>query len=280
MRIRGGLGNQLFQYAAGRAVAERTGTRLRLDACYCAADPLREFELDRFRVRAKVVRGPVESAAYIDDDILEDAWVRGRYGAETVRELRFRYSDVLEHAGPNSFLCGYFHSARYFESIERKLRAELRPKRLGRTARALRRRIAGTEQSVAVHVRRGDVVSDPNLRRLIASVEPDYYARAGDMIREYRSDPHFFVFSDDPAWCRANIDLPGKTEVVSGSTDGVEDLALISTCSDAVIANSTFSWWGAWLGETAGSIVVTPARWRNTHPQDAPDVRPTHWKMV
>lgn len=278
--IRGGLGNQLFQYAAGRAVAERTGTRLRLDACFCAADPLREFELDRFRIRAKVVHGPAESAEYIGHDSIEDAWVRGRYGAETVREPHYHYSDVLEHAGPDTFISGYWHSEKHFSGHERTVRAELTPRRLARPARTIKRQIERTGKSVAVHVRRGDKAADPALLDLFGVCPSEYYSRAAALICEHRANPHFFVFSDDPQWCADNLELPGKMEVVSGSTSGPEDLALISSCADAIIANSTFSWWGAWLGETSDSIVVAPRKWYDQHPNDTNDLLPDRWQLV
>lgn len=280
VRIRGGLGNQLFQYAAGRAVAERTGTRLRLDACHCATDPLRQFELDRFRIRAKVIHGPAESAEYIGHDNIEDGWVRGRYGAETVREPHYHYSDVLNHVGPDSFVTGYWHSEKHFAGYERAVRAELTPKRLARSARAVKRRIKRTPQSVAVHVRRGDKASNPALLGLFGVCSPEYYSRAAALICERRDNPHFYVFSDDPAWCADNLELPDEMEIVSGETTGCEDLALISSCDDAIIANSTFSWWGAWLGETPDSIVVAPKKWYDQHTNVTTDLLPDRWLVV
>jgi hypothetical protein len=141
----------------------------------------------------------------------------------------------------------------------------------------LRREISNTPQSVAVHVRRGDVAKDTDLQKLIGSVPHDYYDRAAARLDDEREHPRFFVFSDDPAWCAEHLDLPGPTRIVSGQTNEVEDLALIASCEDAIIANSTYSWWGAWLGETEGSIVICPSDWFNELSHDTSDMHPHHW---
>lgn len=275
-----GLGNQLFQYAAGRAVAERTGTRLRLDASYFGIEPNRRFELDNFRIRAKVVRGPAKSAEFMADHTAEDAWIREHYGAEPLREPHYHYSGVLEQAGPEAFLIGYWQSERNFAPVAGRLRRELRFKRLGRAARALRREIEATPDSVALHVRRGDYAEDPDTNRKFGTCPPEYYADAAAVIREQRRDPTFFVFSDDPGWCAENLELPGRSRVISGCTAAYEDLALIAACEDAITANSSFSWWGAWLGESEHSIVVSPRSWFQAAPRDTADLRPERWLLI
>jgi hypothetical protein len=280
VRIHGGLGNQLFQYAAGRGLADRTGTKLRLDACYFGVEKLRNYELDNFKIRAAVVHEPAESARYMGHNDIEDGWIRGRYGAEPVREPHYHYSDILNRAQPNSFITGYWQCERYFAGSEQAVRAELTPRRLSRAARAIRRRIERADESVAVHVRRGDIATDPALLALVGNTSVEYYQRAAALIGERRADPHFFVFSDDPAWCRANLELPGKMEIVSGETLVSDDLALISYCGDAVIANSSYSWWGAWLGETPDSIIIAPEQWYDELTHDTSDVRPERWHTL
>lgn len=280
VRIHGGLGNQLFQYAAGRALADRTGTRLRLDACYFGVEKLRNFELGNFKIRAKVVHDPAESARYMGRDDLEDGWIRGRYGAEPVREPHYHYSDVLDHAPADSFITGYWQCERYFLGSEQAVRAELRPNRLSRSAHATRRQIARAGQSVALHVRRGDIATDPALLALVGNTSLEYYERAAELIHDHRENPHFFVFSDDPSWCAENLELPGKMEIVSGETTVTDDLALISCCDDAIIANSSYSWWGAWLGETPDSIIIAPEQWYDELTHDTADVRPERWHTL
>jgi hypothetical protein len=280
VRVHGGLGNQLFQYAAGRALADRTGTKLRLDACYFGVEKLRSFELENFKIRAAVVREPAESARYMYRDHIEDGWIRGRFGAETVREPHYHYSDVLENAPPDSFISGYWQSERHFASSEKAVRAELRPKRLSRRARKIKRQIESAAESVAVHVRRGDIASDPELRAWFGLTPLEYYERAAALIFEQRANPHFFVFSDEPAWCAENLDLPGTMNIVSGETSACDDLALISCCGDAIIANSSFSWWGAWLGESPDSIVIAPSQWVGELGHDTSDVIPDRWQTL
>ena len=150
--------------------------------------------------------------------------------------------------------------------------------------------------AVSLHVRRGDYVSDPTTNRFHGICSPDYYQRAVDYITTRAGVPHLFVFSDDPEWCHANMQAPDSTIVdcnlMSGTCDAgghiqrgrvgreVEDLYLMSLCRHAVIANSSFSWWGAWLhNNQQDRIVVAPKTWFAVGPDvaDSTDIVPERW---
>lgn len=259
VRLMSGLGNQLFQFATGRAVAERTNTRLRFDLSYIGHEANRPYALGDFHIRAEVVDGEPKDLAFIHDHQAENAYVLERFGATVVREENATHEvDKLLAAPANSFLAGYWQTGKYFEQYSSQIKRELRPR--GTDAiRAGRKLIAAARQSVAVHVRRGDMASDPGSAARFGTLEIDYYQRAAALLLERRPNAEFFIFSDDPEWCRSQLDLPGPTRIVSGTHQPFEDLALISACDDAIIANSTFSWWGAWLGEQPDSLIVAPA---------------------
>jgi hypothetical protein len=120
-------------------------------------------------------------------------------------------------------------------------------------------------------------VSNPTTTRLHGLLDADYYNRAARMIAERIGEATYFVFSDDPAWCRANLDLPGNSLVVSGETAAYEDVHLISLCDHSVTANSSFSWWGSWLGEGPDTIVVAPKNWFAEFDLDTRDLVPSRW---
>ncbi|MGH2959355.1 MAG: alpha-1,2-fucosyltransferase [Solirubrobacterales bacterium] len=256
-----GLGNQLFQYAAGRRVADRTRTKLRFDISFFASEPNREYGLGDFSIRADLVDGEPKTQAFMDEVETERAYAEQRYGATFVRQgLDTPTEELLATAPRNSYLAGYWIAERYFApEAAAAVRRELRPRRTDAidAGSAL---IAAASQSVAVHVRRGDMVTDPGSAELFGSMPARYYERAARYIAERRPGCEFFVFSDDPEWCEQTLDLPGPMQVMSGKTEPFEDLTLISRCDNVVVPNSSFSWWGAWLGENSDSLIVVPER--------------------
>lgn len=279
VRLMGGLGNQLFQYAAGRAVADRTRTRLRFDTSYFPVEPHRSYALGDFRIRAEAVEGEPKPPEFVLDRDAEDAYARERFGAAVVREDRREYDAAqLAAAGRDSFVAGYWQDERYFAPAERAVRRELRPRPTD-FIEDQSRRIAAAPVSAAVHVRRGDFVSDPGTAREFGALEPAYYERAAAALLRERPGAEFFVFSDDPGWCAENLRLPAATSVFSGGA-AFEDLALMAACDHAIIANSTFSWWGAWLGAAPGQLVIAPRRFFRSAQRERPELVPDRWMRV
>lgn len=280
VRVMSGLGNQLFQYATGRAVAERTNTRLRFDLSYIGHEVDRPYALGDFHIRAEVVGGDPRDLAFISDYEAEDAYAFERFGATVVREKNPTHEVAkLLAAPPNSFLAGYWQTGNYFEQFSSQIKKELRP-RMTDAIRAGNEQIAAVSQSIAVHVRRGDLASDPGSAARFGTLDVDYYRRAATLLLERRPQAEFFVFSDDPEWCRAKLDLPGPSQVLSGTNQPFEDLTLVSACDDAIVANSTFSWWGAWLGERPGSLIVAPAVPYRDPLLNERDSYPDRWLLV
>jgi len=276
-----GLGNQLFQYAAGRRVADSTGTKLRFDVSFFASEPNREYALGDFRIRAELVEGEPKTQAFMDAVEPEREYAEQRYGATFLRQgLDTPTEELLATAPRDSYLAGYWMGEQCFAPhATTAIRRELRP-RSTPAIEAGAALISAAPQSVAIHVRRGDMVSDPDTAERFGSMPARYYERAARYIAERRSDCHFFVFSDDPQWCEQTLDLPGPTRVMSGQTEPFEDLALISRCDHVVVPNSSFSWWGAWLGETSDSLIVVPARqYRDEHTRGVSGY-PERWTRV
>lgn len=281
VRLMSGLGNQLFQYAAGRRVADQTGTKLRFDISFFASEPHREYALGDFRIRAELVDSEPKTQAFMDAVEPEREYAEQRYGATFLRQgLETPAEELLAGASRGSYLAGYWLGEQFFAPhATAAVRRELRP-RSTPAIEAGAALIAEAPQSVAVHVRRGDMVTDPGSAERFGSMPARYYERAAKYVSERRPGAEFFVFSDDPEWCEQTLDLPGEMRVMSGETQPFEDLALIARCDHVVVPNSSFSWWGAWLGETENSLIVVPARPYRDERAAPVDRYPRRWTRV
>jgi hypothetical protein len=268
--LTGGLGNQLFQYAAGLALSRRLGVGLTLDVGAYRRDRLRRFSLEpilhpevtvadhpRWRVRLRRRVGRREPPPFRPDNAGWDPAFAGI--AAPVR------------------LHGTCASPRYFAEVGETVRREFTGFPLeSEAARALRGRVAAGEMC-AVHVRRGDYLKNAKRLRKLGLKDRDYYARAIDEVRARAGhDLTVVVFSDEPNAARTVLDGLVRRVVVAEGTHDTEDLVLMAACDHHVIANSTFSWWGAWLATSPHQLVVAPARWFAQHPEPR-DLIPADW---
>lgn len=272
----GGLGNQMFQYAAGRALALRQGTRLRLDLGWLENPPTgvtpRRFELDCFQIQAQTCSVyPRTRREHVRELLGLSPRVR--------REEMFRFDPGVLHLSGDVRLVGYWVDERYFLDAATQIREDFgfcEPP--DERNAALANQIQGSRSPVSVHVRRGDYVADPRIGAFHGSLSSDYYAAATGHIRATIDEPRFYVFSDDPDWCRAHLDLGEPAVYVDHNRDrGWEDLRLMTLCAHHVIANSSFSWWGAWLGSHPDKVVVAPRRWIADETIDTSHVVPADW---
>jgi len=284
-RLEGGLGNQLFQYAAGRRLAAARNVPLKLDVSKLADPTVRTprcYELGAFSIRA-----PLASRSEIEANIAGAGGAVGRLLArrskarstQAASERGFRFDPEVLALPDGVYLSGYWQSERYFEDVADLIREELafRTPATGRNAE-ISKEIAD-HHSVSLHVRRGDYLTDPAVYAMHGVCSIDYYHRAVDFIRKRVSDPTFYLFSDDPQWVRENLDLRDRVRLLdhNGIDAGVEDLRLMSRCAHHIIANSTFSWWGAWLDPDPDKIVIAPKRWFADDSIDTADLLPASW---
>jgi hypothetical protein len=284
MRLAGGLGNQMFQYAAGRAVALRTGLPLVLDRRFYDRPREHGYALGAFALADTPVDAarlpPLPRARPL-------AWLAGRLTGRALRRVHERgpgYDPAIAAIDGPAWLEGYFQSERYFAAHAPTIRAELAPARAPdpENARWLAE-IISEPRAVSLHVRRGDYVSNPRFAARHGSCTPDYYARALDHVAaRMGAEPVLYAFSDDPDWVRANLRLPAQMRVVghNDAARNVEDLRLMSACRHHIIANSSFSWWGAWLNPRPDRIVAAPARWFADPAHANPDIWAEGWTRI
>lgn len=286
VRLIGGLGNQMFQYATGRAVSRRLGAPLLLDASGFEHYDLRRYELDELSIEAAVAGrddlarcGVVQRPPALVNRALKALGMQRQ--ANVLQEASFVYDDRIESVRAPAYLDGYWQSERYFSGIADVLRREFALKApVDEANNAMAARIAGAgAKAVSLHIRRGDYVNNPHTAQYHGVCSLDYYRAAVEHIAERVSDPHFFVFSDDHAWVSENFKLPYATTLVdiNGADRGVWDMALMKACRHHVVANSSFSWWGAWLNPAEDKIVVAPQRWFSGASHDTRDLIPSAW---
>jgi len=268
----GGLGNQMFQYAAGKALAERHCVDLELDLSgfYNNKYTPRPFLLDHLRVPeasrwAEGAKNFVPAEWKIGIDRLRRAGLPKLAWSQDYREPHFHYDPAFEALGPDTALFGYFQSERYFIGIADKLRDWFSPREaLAGSAAEMLTHIEASRLPVSVHVRRGDYV-DPGRVEFHGLVAEPYYREAlGRLQSAIGAEAELFVFSDDPAAAEHVLNFVPRSRLVHVRGDPNrpwEDMVLMARCRHHVTANSSFSWWGAWLNRAPEKIVVAPRAW-------------------
>lgn len=285
----GGLGNQLFQYAAGRALARRLGGRLVLD-CTLISGLDRRFVLDRYAIDAEIVRdvpgkphrryfripGPLgrRLTDAFHDRVPTTHRIDGHAFKVFGEKRDFTYDPRFAKLTGSVYLIGYWQSYRYFEDAADLIRGEIRPAWPLSDANRNWLRSIESANAVSLHVRRGDYLTHKGPPLVCAL---SYYEAALQHARRVLQEPRFFVFSDDIAWCRKIFAAPDMAFVDSnGPDDAVDDLRLMAACRHHITANSSLSWWGAWLARHPAQVVIAPDPWVPWVPAN-PDLIPKHW---
>lgn len=282
VRFCGGLGNQLFQYATGLSLAAKHNVDLVMDLDWYsnipATDTPRKFELDGFNISARRMTRHEERLAWLHRGRLARrlTWIPRAW--QHVREHGGDFDPGVLNAENDAYLDGYWQSPGYFRSIEPLLRTELTVKRSPGSEDMQILGAMPKGRSVAVHVRRGDYVTLAAAAQMHGVSLADYYVNAMGAVLSKIANPHFFVFSDDIPWVRDNLTFPGEVCFVdhNGPDAAVADLHLMASCAHQVIANSSFSWWAAWLNPNPEKTVIAPANWY-ADGRPTPTLLPDSW---
>ena len=294
VKLMGGLGNQMFQYAAARRLANHHDTSLLMDLSFLKnaheKNTPRVYELKHLNIKANIAL-PDQIAEFTKNTrkkrpsrILSHL---RRVGLLPPRmhfyaEQHFQFDASVLDAPDNTYMSGYWQSEKYFLGIEGIIRDEFVViTEADSWNREMAREIESTE-SVSIHIRRGDYVSDSVISEYHGVCPLGYYQEAIDAIVSRVRSPHFYVFSDDPAWVRDNLKIrhPLRYMDHNGLDQGHEDLRLMTLCRHHIIANSSFSWWGAWLSHNPGKIVIAPEKWFNKKDINTSDLLPDQWIKI
>jgi len=272
MKVCGGLGNQLFQYAAGLALARRHQAKLIIDTSFYYAKSHRSFQLNQLELDFELWLGGETSELELSSTLSGKPMGRGtKFRAEPrhhadifFSERSFCFDGRFLMLTPPVVLQGYYQSARYFHDIEDELRAQisLRGQPCPRFHEA-QNVIESSRTPIAVHVRRGDLIRGERVHPVHGCLGWPYYLKALHIMKRLIDRDHdLFFFGDDLAALSDLQSKVGQSIIVSHSDlSAAEDLMLMRKCRHFITANSTFSWWGAWLGKGPDKIVISPRQW-------------------
>ena len=278
VKLQGGLGNQMFQYAAGLALARRAGAKLKLDLGFLLDRTprpnftFRDYDLDLFNLAP-------------DCGVVNYGISGSESGLPPFKEKHFHYDRDFETLGAGTYLDGHWQSPRYFKAVGEEVCRTFTSFRapLNSEQQALADRIRSSN-AVCLDVRRGDYVSNPASVAVVGVCYEDYYETAVRYFLKRFPDAHFFVFSDDIEWCR-------KAELVKGApcTFVTDDYAgdrfggklqLMIGCRHFIIPNSTWGWWAAFLSESPDKTVIAPSPWLNDVAREFADLLPSDWILL
>lgn len=302
--LQGGLGNQMFQYAAGKAAALRTGADLMVDLTWLRRwrnklDTPRDYELNCFPALEDIPVADFIQCRQLGLIDHFDASLSGKLNRRLLRAIRrwvprksfireprsCRYQELSQRTlHGDVYLDGYWQSESYFTDFANRICNDFTFSAMTDSRNLeLLDKISRSSSSVSLHVRRGDYIHNTKTLAYHGGIcTMEYYRQAIQKTKDRLGEPLFVVFSDDPHWVRKNFILSVNTVYVDWNSgdNSFRDMQLMSSCDHHIIANSSFSWWGAWLGRNPGNIVIAPRRWFNDCSLDSSGVVPRQWLTI
>jgi len=278
VKLRGGLGNQMFQYAIGRNLALKNNAKLKFDVTELEQDKLRDYELNIFNISGSVASSyRLIFIRKFNKNIISK--ILGQNYFYIKQKDWYFNATILERKG-NIYLDGYWQSENYFKDIRQIITKDftIRCEPDERNKSMLKK--IENSNSVCIHVRREDYIRNKKTKEVHGICSSEYYYNAVKIIEKKVRNLKFFVFSDDSQWTRENLKLKHPTIYVdiNNSEKNYEDLRLMSNCKHFIIANSSFGWWGAWLSNNPDKIICIPGKWFNSI--DEGDIVPKSWIRV
>lgn len=283
-KIQGGIGNQLFQYAAGKSLANFHSTELILDLTYYNKTRYREYDLDRLNIKShKKIKNPNELEKILSRNralsILSFP-IKKKYNI--YNEPHFYFDKKYYNNPKNCYIKGYWQSELYFQSIKKKIKSEFSLKKSDKLNQSQIYNNIKENNSVGVHIRRGDYVMDKVTNQFHGVLGDSYYVNAVAQIKEKIKNPTFFIFTDDKEWVKKHFQLNIPYTLIHENWHPIYDMFILSKCNHQIIANSTFSWWVAWLNTNIDKVVIAPINWfaKKQYENQLNDLLPSRWVKI
>jgi len=279
----GGLGNQMFQYAFGKRLSIHHKTELLLDLSWYKlnkTDTQRNYSLDAFNLPQHFA-SPEQIKTIIGSGNSKLFTIFNLHSRRAfIKQQGVAYSEKYTQAPKECYLQGYWQSEKFFEAVKDSvaLSFSLNDNILSKIDQKFLNNIHNSN-SISIHIRRGDYINNALTHKTHGVCDTGYYLKALEYISKKMKDCHAFVFSDDISWVKQNLKLPLPATYSKSYTD-YEEMYFMSQCKHHIIANSTFSWWGAWLNESPEKIVIAPEKWFNDSSIDSSDLIPTQWTKL
>ena len=281
-----GLWNQLSQYAMWKHIAMNNNTELLLDRSSFETYKLHNYSLNHFQIQANFASKAdipwyeVRFKNRYFDFILNKLKPLLRTKQHILEKGLLFNKEVLQIEWNHLYLEWYWQTEKYFSEIEDTVRKDLQFKTIpSEQNKILIDEIRSQKSTASLHIRRGDYVSNKVSNTVHGTCDMDYYMRAATYITERYPETKFYIFSDDIPWVKENLILPDPIYYVdhNDALANYEDMRLMSLCTHNIIANSTFSWWGAWLNRNPAKLVIAPKQWFNNSQHEADDIVPETW---
>lgn len=289
IKLMGGLGNQMFQYSLGRVLSERLLLQVKYDTSWFLnipeGDTKRQYELSHFQLKVQEATSQEICLVTGYQKFLPRKIIKLFHSSafsQYFQEQSFNYNANIWKIGHNKYLEGYWQSFRYFESFESLIKKDFTFHPFSDDRNLIIAKHIMNSLAVSVHIRRGDYIVNSKTKSFHGNLPMEYYYTAIRQMVQDLKNPHFFIFSDDITWVKKNFHIPYEvTYVDCNSNDkAFNDMHLMSLCKHYIIANSTFSWWGAWLGNFEDKKIIAPRQWFKEATLDTKDLIPFNWTQL
>ena len=280
IKLTGGLGNQMFQFAAGYSIARKNNVELSLDLRrYNRRIDHNGFELQKvFDIYSKV--NILNNPANFSFTNIKEFLNKIDITYSKFKEQHFHYTNEIQNIPKHSLLNGYWQSELYFKNYAQEIREIFSFfEKLDKKNLLIANDIEKND-SISIHIRRGDYLLKQNYN--FNQDLREYYIKAIQESSKYFSYPKYFIFTDDPLWVTENfkIDYPFIVVDINHGTDSFYDMQLMSLCKSNIIANSSFSWWGAWLNDKEDKIIYAPKNWFKDKSICTDNLIPNSWNII
>ncbi len=285
-KLKGGLGNQMFQYAVGRSFGVKYNDETKIDITgyddprYVLANTPRTYRMYSFNLKCDIAN---------NEEIIKNKYPFGIF-SKALRFINYRVfknGSIVDYKptyfkNKHTYIDGYFQSEKNFINVKEEIRKEFKIKKeLETEVFVSEKSKIDTNNSVSVHIRRGDYVNEKNTNAYHGTTPHEYYIKAIETINSKVKNPIFYFFSDDIDWVKKEFGAEDNYVFISNpKLQDFEELMLMSYCSHNIIANSSFSWWGAWLNDNPNKIVIAPKKWVNVEPNPHPNILPETWLTI
>ena len=238
----------------------------------------RKYELDHLNIQADIAI-PDDIQLFSNSNNLMHRLKKYFTQSKYITETNFRFDPGFLSFGENCYLDGFWQCENYFKEVVNVLKNDFSCRfTLDKFNVDMEAKIRAAN-AVSIHIRRGDYIHNATAKKFHGICSLDYYKKAVELISKKLTDPHFFIFSDDMQWVanNFNVDFPSTIVDINNGNSGAKDIQLIRSCKHHIIANSSFSWWGAWLGNFNGKIVIAPKVWFADLSVDTSTILPETW---
>ena len=280
-QLSGGIGNQMFQYAFGKQIAKLSDQEQFIDESLLSKGiPPREYALHHFALKVKKPsKLPIVFYNSLFFKILRKIGIHTMFHSY-LHETTFNYFPNIKKKYKNVVINGYWQSEYYFKDIKEEILKDfeiITP--ISTNASIVLEKIQSCN-AVSLHVRRGDYVSIPSTSSFHGVCSLEYYHEAIKILNSKFSELQFFIFTDDIAWSKKYFNSSNMIIASNDNQTDIDDLRLMSYCQHHIIANSSFSWWGAYLGKNKNKTVIAPTRWFNNDSINTEFLIPKNWIRI